>query len=62
MTQRTPKRRTHEPLVKFATYSALVLISALMIFPFVWMLVSSLKPFEEIFAGDDLFTPAAHPR
>ncbi len=51
MTQRTPKRRTHEPLVKFATYSALVLISALMIFPFVWMLVSSLKPFEEIFAG-----------
>lgn len=51
MTQRTPNHRTNERLIKFATYSALVLISGLMIFPFVWMLVSSLKPFEEIFAG-----------
>jgi ABC-type glycerol-3-phosphate transport system permease component len=31
--------------------------AAFMVFPFVWMLVSSLKPFEEIFAGET-FLPA----
>lgn len=55
MTRRTPNHRTNERLIKFATYSALALISGLMIFPFVWMLVSSLKPFNEIFSGTTFF-------
>jgi ABC-type glycerol-3-phosphate transport system permease component len=33
-------------------YAAIVAVSAFAIFPFVWMLVSSFKPFGEIFAGD----------
>ncbi|MDQ3398091.1 MAG: carbohydrate ABC transporter permease [Deinococcota bacterium] len=37
--------------VKGVSYAALTALSIFMIFPFVWMLVSSLKPFEEIFAG-----------
>ncbi len=32
-------------------YATVVALSALMIFPFVWMLSSSFKPFSEIFAG-----------
>jgi ABC-type glycerol-3-phosphate transport system permease component len=39
-------------LVRAATYLVLAATAAFMVFPFVWMLVSSLKPFEEIFAGD----------
>jgi ABC-type glycerol-3-phosphate transport system permease component len=39
-------------LVKATTYLILAATAAFMVFPFVWMLVSSLKPFEEIFAGD----------
>lgn len=38
-------------LVKAASYLALAAVSALMLFPFVWMLASSFKPFTEIFAG-----------
>ena len=38
-------------LVKAAIYLALAAISALMLFPFAWMLASSFKPFTEIFAG-----------
>jgi hypothetical protein len=38
-------------LVKAASYLALAAISALMLFPFAWMLASSFKPFTEIFAG-----------
>ncbi len=38
-------------LVKLAVYLVLAAVSAFMVFPFVWMLVSSLKPFTEIFAG-----------
>src|ERR671919_523797 len=38
-------------LLKASTYLNLPATAAFMIFPFVWMLVSSLKPFEEIFAG-----------
>ena len=34
---------------KLAVYVVLVGFSAFMVFPFVWMVVSSLKPFEEIF-------------
>lgn len=37
--------------LKAVTYAAMAGISAFMIFPFVWMLVSSFKPFGEIFAG-----------
>jgi ABC-type glycerol-3-phosphate transport system permease component len=37
--------------VKAASYLALAAISALMLFPFAWMLASSFKPFTEIFAG-----------
>jgi ABC-type glycerol-3-phosphate transport system permease component len=40
-----------EHLVKLAVYLVLAAVSAFMVFPFVWMLVSSLKPFTEIFAG-----------
>lgn len=38
-------------LVKAASYLALAVVSALMLFPFAWMLASSFKPFTEIFAG-----------
>ncbi|TVR94137.1 MAG: carbohydrate ABC transporter permease [Trueperaceae bacterium] len=38
-------------LVKGVTYAALTALSVFMLFPFVWMLVSSFKPFPEIFAG-----------
>jgi ABC-type glycerol-3-phosphate transport system permease component len=40
-----------EHAVKLAVYLVLAAISAFMLFPFVWMVVSSLKPFTEIFAG-----------
>jgi ABC-type glycerol-3-phosphate transport system permease component len=38
-------------LLKGVTYAALTALSAFMLFPFVWMLVSSFKPFPEIFSG-----------
>jgi ABC-type glycerol-3-phosphate transport system permease component len=38
--------------LKLVTYIALVLVTVAMVFPFAWMLTSSFKPFEEIFAGD----------
>jgi ABC-type glycerol-3-phosphate transport system permease component len=38
--------------VKLVTYVVLLVVCAGMAFPFLWMLTSSLKPFEEIFAGD----------
>jgi len=37
---------------KMVAYIALALVSVFMVFPFAWMLVSSFKPFEEIFAGN----------
>jgi multiple sugar transport system permease protein len=40
-----------DSLVKTFVYLVLIGMSAFMVFPFVWMVVSSLKPFEEIFAG-----------
>ena len=40
-----------EQLVRVGVYFVLIAMSAFMIFPFVWMLVSALKPFPEIFAG-----------
>jgi ABC-type glycerol-3-phosphate transport system permease component len=46
------RRRRDDALVKGLAYAAVLAISAVMVFPFTWMLVSSLKPFEEIFAGD----------
>ena len=44
-------------LIKGVTYAALIALSAVMLLPFVWMLVSSFKPFSEIFAGRT-FLPA----
>lgn len=44
--------RQRETLLRAATYLILAATSVFMLFPFAWMLVSSLKPFEEIFAGD----------
>jgi ABC-type glycerol-3-phosphate transport system permease component len=38
--------------LKAVGYAAMVAISIFMVFPFLWMLVSSFKPFGEIFAGD----------
>jgi ABC-type glycerol-3-phosphate transport system permease component len=46
------RRRREATLTRGIAYGAIVLVSAFMIFPFIWMLVSSLKPFEEIFAGN----------
>lgn len=46
-----PPQRGDGP-VKLITYVLLLLVCAGMVFPFLWMLTSSLKPFEEIFAGD----------
>jgi ABC-type glycerol-3-phosphate transport system permease component len=37
--------------LRILVYLILIAISAFMVFPFVWMLVSSIKPFPEIFAG-----------
>jgi ABC-type glycerol-3-phosphate transport system permease component len=47
---RPPQRG--DALVKPVIYVLLLLVCAGMTFPFLWMLTSSLKPFEEIFAGD----------
>lgn len=47
---RQPRRGDRH--VKAVTYTVLIVVCAAMVFPFVWMLTSSLKPFEEIFAGD----------
>jgi ABC-type glycerol-3-phosphate transport system permease component len=49
-----PPQRGDGP-VKLVTYVVLLLVCAGMAFPFLWMLTSSLKPFEEIFAGDTFF-------
>lgn len=50
------RRRRQEAVAgKAIAYAAIVATSAFMVFPFVWMLVSSFKPFEEIFAGDTFF-------
>ncbi|MEX2542046.1 MAG: carbohydrate ABC transporter permease [Trueperaceae bacterium] len=45
------RRRHGDLLVKGVSYAALTALCVFMVFPFTWMLVSSLKPFEEIFAG-----------
>jgi ABC-type glycerol-3-phosphate transport system permease component len=42
--------RSEWPL-KAVAYASIVAVSAFAIFPFIWMLVSSFKPFGEIFAG-----------
>ncbi len=44
------RTRTEWPL-KAVAYAGLLAVSAFMVFPFLWMLVSSFKPFAEIFAG-----------
>ena len=44
-------RRRRKPFVKAGVHVVLLATSAFMIFPFVWMVVSSFKPFEEIFGG-----------
>jgi ABC-type glycerol-3-phosphate transport system permease component len=38
--------------LRLFVYVVLIAISAFMVFPFVWMLVSSFKPFPEIFTGN----------
>lgn len=37
--------------LKAAAYAGIMAVSAFTVFPFVWMVVSSFKPFAEIFAG-----------
>jgi ABC-type glycerol-3-phosphate transport system permease component len=39
-------------IIRILVYAVLIVISAFMVFPFVWMVVSSLKPFPEIFSGE----------
>lgn len=46
-----PPRRRDGP-IRTVTHAVLLIVCVAMVFPFVWMLTSSLKPFEEIFAGD----------
>jgi ABC-type glycerol-3-phosphate transport system permease component len=46
-----PPRRGDGPL-RLVTYVVVLLVCVAMVFPFAWMLTSSLKPFDEIFAGD----------
>lgn len=46
------RRRREAALIRGVAYAAVIVTGAFMVFPFVWMFVSSLKPFEEIFAGD----------
>lgn len=46
------RRRREDAATRTLAYVVVVGLSAAMMFPFVWMVVSSLKPFEEIFAGD----------
>ena len=48
-------RLRRRALLRTTTYLVLLAATAFMVFPFIWMLVSSLKPFEEIFAGDSFF-------
>jgi ABC-type glycerol-3-phosphate transport system permease component len=47
--------QTGGALTRVLVYSCLVGIGLFMVFPFVWMAVSSLKPFSEIFAGHTFF-------
>jgi ABC-type glycerol-3-phosphate transport system permease component len=47
-----------DDLLRASAYVCLGAVSTVMVFPFVWMLVSSLKPMAEIFAGDS-FLPEA---
>jgi ABC-type glycerol-3-phosphate transport system permease component len=46
------RRRREKAAAKGLAYVLVAGLSAVMIFPFLWMLTSSLKPFEEIFAGN----------
>jgi ABC-type glycerol-3-phosphate transport system permease component len=46
------RSRRRKALIKAAVYLVLLATAVFMLFPFVWMLVSSFKPFEEIFAGN----------
>jgi ABC-type glycerol-3-phosphate transport system permease component len=46
-----PPRQALRIAPRIVVYVALLVLSAFMIFPFLWMLVSSFKPFAEIFAG-----------
>lgn len=46
------RRRREDLAARGLAYVVVIGLSAAMIFPFLWMLVSSLKPFDEIFAGN----------
>ena len=46
-----PRLRAKDLAAKTAVYVVLSAFSLFMVFPFAWMLVSSLKPAQEIFAG-----------
>ena len=46
------RRRREDLAARMLAYALVIGLSAAMVFPFLWMFVSSLKPFEEIFAGD----------
>lgn len=56
--RRPTARNRSDDLVRGVAYVGLAAVSAYMLFPFLWMLVSSLKPMAEIFAGDS-FLPEA---
>jgi ABC-type glycerol-3-phosphate transport system permease component len=52
ISRRIPRRGPSEWPLKAVAYAAIIAVSTFAIFPFIWMLVSSFKPFGEIFAGD----------
>jgi ABC-type glycerol-3-phosphate transport system permease component len=51
---RVRRRGRSEWPLKTAAYAGIVALSLFMVFPFIWMLISSFKPFAEIFAGRTL--------
>ena len=46
-----PRPRAASITPRIVVYVLLLLLSTVMIFPFLWMLFSSFKPYQEIFAG-----------
>ena len=53
---RRPRRRTHTWWKSLLKHTALIALSLLMIYPLIWMVISSLKPNHMIFSDLSIFT------
>lgn len=51
------RRAPQSPLATVVTYGVLVVLSVFAVFPLVWMLISSVKPFKEIYTFPPSFIP-----